>query len=290
MKTSLSLQLEALIGQAYRNAVNTHGDLLLSEARFAERVLRAIDKLQAAGFSESSPADVFKRLHTGDLYLASACAEMRPSAWERFISLFTPVIEAAARYACRSSALAADLAATIPGRLCSLDASERCRIASYDGSQPLEVWLRAVVVHRAIADYRLKNNQTEPLEHAAALADELSVERIEAAIRANRYGPLIRDSFRAAGKTLAESERYILQLRYEHGLNGREIARLLGVHASRVTRKLQAVQCKLRESVHAALVQQGLDAAGIAECMTEIRDNPEYSILACLEGGGGRKR
>lgn len=69
-------------------------------------------------------------------------------------------------------------------------------------------------------------------------------------------------------------------LRYEDELQINEIAKLLGVNSSSVTRQLQRIQEKMKVEVIAILAQRyHLNAEAIEECLRDMQENPEYSIL-----------
>jgi DNA-directed RNA polymerase specialized sigma24 family protein len=115
-------------------------------------------------------------------------------------------------------------------------------------------------------------------------ADEEAVRSIEMALRSSRYRSLIRDSLEHACGGLTDRERLLLLLRYEEGLRLGQIGRLFGLHQANITRQLRRVQAKIRQSFEATLSHKyRLDQAAIDECLSEISENPAYSILALIK-------
>src|SRR5262249_6780256 len=98
-------------------------------------------------------------------------------------------------------------------------------------------------------------------------------------IRAARYGSALWDSLRSACDGLTPRERLILLWRYEDGLQLGQIARLLGIHQSNVTRQLERMQGKLRDEVVAILSQKhGLSRSAVQECIQDIVENPRHRV------------
>jgi len=103
-------------------------------------------------------------------------------------------------------------------------------------------------------------------------------------LRGLRYEEMIEDSLRKSCNCLSDRERLLLLLRYDEELQVSQIARLLGVCPSTITRQLERVHGKLRENVVSALAaNHNLQQAAIEECLTDLLDNPSHSILALIK-------
>ena len=115
-------------------------------------------------------------------------------------------------------------------------------------------------------------------------ADEKAVRSVEMALRFSRYQSLIRDSLEHACRELTDRERLLLLLRYEKGLHLGQIGRHFGLHQTTITRQLGRVQAKIRQLFERTLIQKyKLGQAAIDECLSEIAENPAYSILALID-------
>jgi DNA-binding CsgD family transcriptional regulator len=122
------------------------------------------------------------------------------------------------------------------------------------------------------------------------MADDTVVRRIESELRAARYGPIIKAAFTTAGLQLSEPQRLILVLRHEEDLQGVEIARLLHVHPSTITRHLQGIYEKLRGQILATLeAQHHLNAPAIEECLAEILAQPGACVPALFNAPAERR-
>jgi hypothetical protein len=67
-----------------------------------------------------------------------------------------------------------------------------------------------------------------------------------------------------------------------------QIGRLFGLHQANITRQLGRVQAKIRQSFESTLIHKyKLGQAAIDECLSEIAENPAYSILDLIKIIGG---
>src|SRR5262249_58888012 len=118
-----------------------------------------------------------------------------------------------------------------------------------DGQSLLYTWLRVIVDRRAYNESELKWNSFEGIDFTTELIDQTSVLRMDAAVRANRYKPMIFEAFRIMSHNLNQRERLILLMRYEQELQENHIAPILGVHPSTVTRQIQKIHAKMYDQM-----------------------------------------
>ena len=286
MNSPQEVALNSLAQQAYCEAFARHGDLDLNAERYVTQVLFVTKKHLGASLSEGTAFAFINRLHTNDLYLSVACAKPSDLAWERFTLLYEAFIGKVARTVTSTDDAAHTIADRITGHLYLPDGSGRSRIGSYEGRSSLAAWLSAVINNAAIKE-QSQRNRLEQLESWHDVVDYAVPRTIDAALRAGNYASsLVLDSLGVAGESLSEQERFILALRYEDGLQGCEIAVILGVHPSTVTRRLQHIYDKLRGKTISTLESKHqLSQIAIKECVDDIRDNPTYSILSLLRTG-----
>jgi RNA polymerase sigma-70 factor (ECF subfamily) len=224
-----------------------------------------------------------RTLHTNDLYLALACARGSEAAWNRFTLMYSRYIQSAATFVTPPSSTPTEIADNVLVDLFLPGPSGRSRIGSYEGRSSLATWLRVVVTHHAANEReRLRNSIGDP--QVPDVPDELATSRMDASLRACRYGTMIRDALRSSCDCLTERERLILLLRYDEGLQFGQIARIFGVHQSTITRQIERACKRLREAVVTTLsTKYDLNSAAINECQEDILENPAYSVLAFLE-------
>jgi RNA polymerase sigma-70 factor len=284
MASPPELTRSCLLARVYHDGFAVHGDIDLQPKHFAERLGVLIEVHLGSEASTASALDFLATLYTDDLYLSVACAQTSNAAWQRFLTLYENRIRDFARFASLNRNAALDLADSVIADLFLPDASGKSRIASYDGRWLLITWLHAVVNHQAINQHNLKRNGLERMDSIPDVSDSGAVRRINASLIANRYEAAINDSFETASASLTEHERSMLLLRYDEALQVREIASLLAVHPSTVTRQIQQIQTKLQKRVIRVLaLKHKFGPAVIKECLIDILENPSHSLLTVLK-------
>ena len=163
------------------------------------------------------------------------------------------------------------------------DRSGRSRIGSYDGRGSLRTWLAIVIKHQVINQRQLKSSDPVPLDSLRNTPSARAASELEAALLRSKYREAVADSFKAAAEQLNERERLVLVLRLEDEMAAIEIARLLGVHPSQITRTVKQAQVKFRTTVLERLgTHHHLGRESIEECLTEICGSRDVSVVSCL--------
>jgi RNA polymerase sigma-70 factor len=289
MKSSLRAHLSAVIVQAYSTGHSSHGPLELSVEDFKTRLIGIVTKHVGPDHESAAAINFLKTLHTSDLYLGLACARGAEAAWERLTRVYGTYIKSLATFATVGHTAATEVANNVLVDLFLPGPSGQSRIASYEGRSSLATWLRVVVSHHATNERQRFCNSMGGIS-VPDLADEGAPSRMDASLRALRYERIIGDSLQCSFESLTNRERLILLLRYDEGLHLGQIARLLGVHQSTITRQLERACKRLREEVIGTLSKKHkLDRIAISECEEDLLENPTYSVLALLKRGHENK-
>jgi RNA polymerase sigma-70 factor (ECF subfamily) len=284
MAHSVELRLDESSESAYQNAYCYYKDLELGIDKFNERLAAVVEKYVGHDAPADEVTGFIEKLHTNDLYLTVACAQQSEAAWDYFYRKYHKYVLSLAFSFSTSSDAANELAANVMEDLFLRDRLGRTRIASYEGRSSLAAWLHVIVCHRAINDRELKYNHLEQIECMPEIADSASIRSIEAALRATQYETIIKDAIDLACKRLEYRERLMLLLRYDQGLQVSQIARLLGVSTSTISRHLVRSHENLLEYVKKALsFKYRLQQVEIDECLTDLKENPSYSILTFIK-------
>jgi RNA polymerase sigma-70 factor, ECF subfamily len=245
----------------------------LSFQDFAEILQEVAGRYLVPGASESETAELHRSLHVEDLALARACARGCEPAWEFFLNQYRQKLYDAAGAIAKEDSIARELADSIYSDLFGTrqtDDGERIsKLASYTGRGSLEGWLRTVLAQEYINRYRKQRRlvsfeektesgrQFEAKDNVAALSPDVRVEH-------------------AVDKSLAElssEERLILASYYLDGRTLAGIARILGVHESTISRRLEKVTISLRKRIVRELRRRGMSAREIDEALqTDVRD------------------
>jgi len=226
----------------------------------------------SAQASAEQQADFCARLHLEELALARACAAGNERAWQDFISRYRQKLHGMALHITRDGAHAAELADSLFADLYGVNAREGVRsskLVFYTGRGSLEGWLRTVMAQEFINRYRKQKHtvsleeQTEDgVQFAAAVPEpaRASDQRLEAATD-------------EALAELSPEDRFTLASYYLDGRTLAEIARILGLHESSVSRRLDRLSTGLRKRILAGLRARGMSHAQAAEALEiDVRD------------------
>jgi RNA polymerase sigma factor (sigma-70 family) len=245
-----------LLRDGFRRGAEKYAGVPLPFGTFSSRgiaLLRA--RVSRVGLDPGGPAlrEAASRAALEDLYLAIACDESVPGAWESFLGRFGPLVRSLARRQGANAADADSLADEIGGvlRLPPARGGARTRLGTFDGSGSLTAWLAVVVAHRvsdlrrggrpASLDALLREDEGRSRDIPAASRDG---DPVREAARAEGAARLV-DSIRRGLELLTDRERSALSWKYRDGLRQEEIARRLGVGPPRVSRILAAARGKL---------------------------------------------
>jgi len=222
--------------------------------------------------SEDEARSFFLTLRIDELALARACAAGENSAWEVFLTKFREKLYLSALRIAREDSAARELADTLYADLYGTTTREGHRVsklASYTGRGSLEGWLRTVLAQEYVNRYR----RTKRL----VSLDEESEEGVQ--FRAPQPEPVTPADSRLARATdevlagLPAEDRMVLSAYYLDGRTLAEIARMLGVHESTISRKLDKLAKALRKQLVATLAKGGMSRRQAEEALeVDVRD------------------
>ena len=229
-------------------------------------------KHSAVSTSESELRDFFLSLRIDELALARACAAGSDPAWEIFMTRYREKLHLSALRIAREDSAARELADTLYADLYGTntrDGQRVSKLASYTGRGSLEGWLRTVLSQEYVNRYR----RTKRL----VSLDEESEEGVQ--FRAPDPEPVPVADQRLARATdeiltaLSAEERTVLSAYYLDGRTLAEIARMLGVHESTISRKIDKLAKSLRKQIAAVLVRGGMSRRQAEEALeVDVRD------------------
>ena len=222
--------------------------------------------------TEAEIRTFFLSLRVDELVLARACAAGNNTAWEIFLTRYRDKLYLSALRIAREDSAARELADSLYADLYGTNAREGQRISklsSYTGRGSLEGWLRTVLAQEYVNRYR----RTKRL----VSLDEESEEGVQ--FRAPEPEPVAVTDSQLATATdevlsqLSAEDRTILSAYYLDGRTLAEIARMLGVHESTISRKIDKLAKGLRKQILAVLVRGGMSRRQAEEAMdVDVRD------------------
>jgi RNA polymerase sigma-70 factor, ECF subfamily len=244
----------------------------LTRESFAVILCEVGSKHVAGATSETEIRTFFLSLRVDELALARACAAGVNSAWEVFLTKFREKLYLSALRIAREDSAARELADTLYADLYGTntrDGQRVSKLASYTGRGSLEGWLRTVLSQEYVNRYR----RTKRL----VSLDEESEEGIQ--FRAPEPEPIPAADQRLGQATdealafLSGEDRMVLSAYYLDGRTLAEIARMLGVHESTISRKLDKLAKALRKQIVAALGRRGMSRRQAEEALeVDVRD------------------
>lgn len=214
----------------------------------------------------------FLSLRVEELALARACAAGNNSAWEIFLTRYREKLYQSALRIAREDSAARELADTLYADLygTTLRNGERVsKLASYTGRGSLEGWLRTVLAQEYVNRYR----RTRKL----VSLDEESEEGVQ--FRAAESEPVLSSDPKLAEATdealaqLPAEDRMILSAYFLDERTLAQIARMLGVHESTISRKVDKLTKQLRKQILAGLGRRGMSRRQAEEALEiDVRD------------------
>ncbi len=222
--------------------------------------------------SESELRTFFMGLRVDELALARACAAGNNSAWEIFLTRYREKLYLSALRVAREDSAARELADGLYADLYGTntrDGKRVSKLASYTGRGSLEGWLRTVLAQEYVNRYRrtkrLVSLEEESEDGIQFRAPEPEPERASD----NRLAEATDESLAA----LSAEERMLLSAYYLDGRTLADIARMLGVHESTISRKLDKLAKSLRKQIVAALSRRGMSRRQAEEALEiDVRD------------------
>jgi RNA polymerase sigma-70 factor (ECF subfamily) len=240
----------------------------LSRESFGAILCAVATKHLPAEASAAEARSFLLSLRVDELALARACAAGDNSAWEIFLIRYREKLHLAALRIAAARELADSLYADLYGTA-SREGQRVSKLESFTGRGSLEGWLRTVLAQEFVNRYRRTKRLVsldEEIEGGAQFAaphpepDAAPHARLESCI----------DSALAA---LSSEDRLVLAAYYLDGRTLAEVAGMLGVHESTVSRKVDKLAKSLRKEILADMMRQGIGRREAEEALeVDVRD------------------
>ena len=262
--------LETVIGALYQKSRGA--EFGLSPEQFTVILKEIGAKYLPPNASPQEFHELYGSLRIEELALARACAAGNERAWEAFLLRYRAKLYEIAAYIAREDSAARELADSLYSQLYGTDDRSGQRIsklASYTGRGSLEGWLRSVLAQEYVNRYRRQRHLVS-LEETNEAGTQFAAPQPEAAVAVD---PRVEAATDEALAALAAGDRYVLAAYFLDGRTLAEIARLLGVHESTISRKLDKLATALRKQITATLLNRGMSRRQAEESMAvDVRD------------------
>lgn len=244
----------------------------LTRESFAAVLCEVAIKYSPSGNTHREVRAFLLTLRVEELALARACAAGNNSAWESFLVRYREKLYQSALRIAREDSAARDLADSLYAELygtTTRDGERVSKLASYTGRGSLEGWLRTVLAQEFVNRYR-RTKRMVSLEEENEEGIQFAAAESEPALTADARLELATDAVLAA---LSAEDRMVLAAYYLDGRTLAEIARMLGVHESTISRKLDKLTKGLRKKILAGMVQRGMARRQAEEALqVDVRD------------------
>jgi RNA polymerase sigma-70 factor (ECF subfamily) len=244
----------------------------LTRESFALILCEVVTKYLPAGATRGDARTFLLTLRIDELALAQACAAGNNSAWEIFLTRYREKLYQSALRIAREDSAARDLADSLYAELYGTTTRHGERIsklASFTGRGSLEGWLRTVLAQEFVNRYRRTKREIS-LDEESEEGSQFAAPQPEPPPSADSRLETATDAALAA---LEPEDRMVLAAYYLDGRTLAEIARMLGVHESTISRKVDKLAKSLRKKILARMMQQGMSRRQAEEALEmDVRD------------------
>jgi RNA polymerase sigma-70 factor, ECF subfamily len=248
------------------------GDFGLSREQFGAILNEIATKYLPADASPRETAELFASLRVEELALARACAAGQERAWEVFMARYREKLYDIAGYIARENSAARELADSLYADLYGTTTREGqrvSRLSSYTGRGSLEGWLRTVMAQEFVNRYR-RQRRLVSLDEENEEGAQFAAADPEPTVAVD---PRVETATDEVLSSLPPEERFILASYYLDGRKLAEIAGILAVHESTISRKLDKLAKSLRKQILTSLVKKGMSRRQAEEALqVDVRD------------------
>src|SRR5215470_370194 len=239
----------------------------LSESTFLV-VLEEVANKYAPGATIQKKLTLWQELRLEELALSRGCVAGHEIAWQEFLTRYREKLYDIARGITKEDSSGRELADSLYADLYGLSEREGRRVSRlsfYMGRGSLEGWLRTVVAQEFVNRYRKQKRLVSLEEETEEGVQFASTETFSATPCDGRLGQATDEAL----DQLPAEDRLILAGYYLDNRTLTEIGKMLGVHESTVSRRLEKLLKLLRKQVLAGLQARGMNR-GQAEEALEI--------------------
>jgi RNA polymerase sigma-70 factor (ECF subfamily) len=261
----------------------------LARGDFASILQEVADKYLPREARQAELLEFLASLRVEELALTRACARGNEAAWEVFLNRYREKLYTAAYSFAAEDSAARDLADSLYGDLYGTRTADGRRVSkldSFTGRGSLEGWLRAVLAQEYVNRYR-RQQRLVSLEERAEAGVQFRAEEPDPA---QAVDARLEEATDQALASLPAEDKFILASYYLDGRTLAEIARLLGVHESTISRKLERITASTRKAILAGLVERGMSSKEAVQAMEVEVTEISLDVRRRLVGGVGSRQ
>ena len=265
---------DALFSDLYRKAgAERFG---LTQVEFS-RILEEVGaKYLPADATQAEVLEFYSSLKVEELALARACAAGNDAAWDVLLVRYREKLYDAARYIVKDESAARELADSLYADLFGTEARGGIRASKlnyYAGRGSLEGWMRMVLAQEYVNRFRRQRRLVSldgQMEGGVQFKASNPASMPEASAPLDPRLEAVTDEALAA---LPAEDRLILASYYLDERTLAETARILGVHESTVSRRLEKITKSLSKAIVKGLIRGGMSRRQAEEALeADVRD------------------
>jgi RNA polymerase sigma-70 factor (ECF subfamily) len=245
---------------------------------------RFVDRLADVIVRRSDGGDalhVLARIRAGELALACACEAGQKDA----LSIFERDYVSSALRSLVARGLvhgiASDAVQELRVRLLASDGSSPPRIAGYDGLGSLEGWLRVAALRTAL---NLRRSERPASRAAASVIDRIADLAVspELQVMRQRHEATLRAAVEGAFEALDDEDRTLLRMHIVDGMSLTQLAKMMGLHKSSLSRRVADVRERMNENVRDTLFAQGIGRSEAESLIRILQSGLHVSVARLL--------
>jgi RNA polymerase sigma-70 factor, ECF subfamily len=240
----------------------------LSEKEF-EDILSAVAEKYCDGQSDADRLALIESLRHEELALSRGCAKGNEHAWEVFLTRYRASLYSSAYLIARNDAAGRELADSLYAELYGLEeraGERRSKLLYYMGRGSLEGWLRTVLAQEWINSKRRTRREVS-LEEQLDGGGQFEAPTPSAAPASTAPTS---QAIAAGLAELSSEDRFLLAAYYLDGRTLAQIALVMRVHESTISRKLDRLVQSLRKDLRKRLIASGMSPRGADETLAEV--------------------
>lgn len=274
VKSAQSAWQQALFAELFRESDAARFGLALADFCASLREICAKQLGPSAGRPDTEK--FLRSLRLQELALTRACAAGHEAAWTEFLTRYRALLYSAALSITRDDSRGRELADSIYAELYGMKLREGAdgharasKLLFYTGRGSLEGWLRTVLAQEYVNRYR-RERRLVSLEEETEAGAQFAAAAPEPAGPAD---PRLAAATDKALADLASEDRFILAAYFLDDRTLAEIGRMLRVHESTISRKLERMVQDLRKRILKSLAQNGMSSRAAEEALDiDVRD------------------
>lgn len=231
-----------------------------------EAALEQVAAKYAPAATAQQKLELWQSLRLEELALTRGCVAGHDFAWQEFLNRYREKLYDIARGITKEDSSGRELADSLYAELYGLserDGRRVSRLSFYMGRGSLEGWLRTVVAQEFVNRYRKQKRLVSLEEETEEGVQFASTESFSAGPVDSRLGQATDEAL----NQLPAEERLILAGYYLDNRTLTDIGRMLGVHESTVSRRLEKLLKALRKQVLVGLQARGMNRGQAEEAL-----------------------